>query len=56
MPVTMKLKLREGKKHSVRYDSENRDDPCLRSIYIMKTALPSPFPNSVTITIQEAEE
>lgn len=45
----------EEKKHSVRYDAQKTtaaEDIIVTSIYIVKGALPKPFPNSITLTIE----
>lgn len=42
------------KKHNVRYD--NPDSDSLRSIYVMKTGLPTPYPRSIKVTIEQNEE
>jgi hypothetical protein len=46
--------LNSVKKHSVRYDSIDKDD-VVRSIYIMKTAFAvgEKFPDKIKITIEE---
>jgi hypothetical protein len=44
--------LNSVKKHSVRYDAHPDDDnPVMTSAYISKSALPTPFPKDVLITV-----
>jgi len=44
------LHITEPKKHSVRYDNRS-EDAAIRTLYISKSALPTPFPQIVEITI-----
>ena len=41
--VTVEFTLKDEKKNSVRYDSSS-DDPAVTSAYVMKHALPKPYP------------
>ena len=49
-PVTVEFTLKDEKKHSVRYDASS-DDPAVTSAYVMKTALPRPYPKKFTMTL-----
>jgi len=53
--VTVTMKLNEEKKHSVRYDSANKEAD-VRSIYIMKSAFAvgEQYPKTILLTIKEA--
>lgn len=48
MKVTMKLD--EEKKHSVRYDAVEKH-AAIKSIYIMKSDLPKPYPKQVQVEV-----
>lgn len=40
-------------KHSVVYESNNPDAP-VTTVYVMKKALPTPFPDSITLEVKAA--
>jgi hypothetical protein len=44
----------EGKKHSVCYKT-SQQEPAVTSIYVMRTALGSPVPRKIKVTIEEVE-
>lgn len=46
-----KLRLNSEKKHSVRYDGQDDDNP-LRGLYVPKPVLPRPFPKEIIVTIE----
>lgn len=48
--VTVEFKLNSEKKNSVRYDSSS-DDPAVTSLYVMKHALPKPYPQTFKIEL-----
>lgn len=54
-PTTVILDLGEEKKHSVRYNSRLRDAP-VSSLYVGKSILPKPFPQTLKITIEEESQ
>lgn len=48
------LVFADEKKHSVRYNAEEGVvDPAVIAIYIMKSALPTPFPEVVEVTFSD---
>jgi len=50
--MQVEMKLNSVKKHSVRYNAvESEANPCVTSVYVMKSALPSPFPENLLLTI-----
>ena len=51
--ATVTMKLKEPKKHSVRYDAEEGAvDPALTSLYVSKLALPRGAPpETLTVTL-----
>jgi hypothetical protein len=49
-PVTVTLVKFEEKKGSVRYNAEG-DDPAMTSAYIMKYALPKPYPQRIKVQL-----
>lgn len=49
-PVKVTMKLYAEKKGSVRYKAVG-DDPAITDSYIMKTSLPTPFPQTVELTL-----
>lgn len=53
MPIQI-MQFNEEKKHSVRYDAApGTVKPMLTSVYVMKTALPNPYPRSISVQIEE---
>jgi hypothetical protein len=50
---TITLSFKDEKKHSVRYDSPEKD-AMISSIYIHKSALTRPWPKQVRVTVEEA--
>ncbi len=44
----------EEKKHSVCYNT-TQENPAVTSIYVMKTALPKPYPKKITVTLSSEE-
>lgn len=49
-PVTVTMKMLAEKKGSVRYKAIG-DEPAITDAYIMKHSLPTPFPETVKITL-----
>ena len=57
MKITQTLFLNEPKKHSVRYDEgPGESEPLLTSIYVGKTHLPRPIPDTIVVTVATPEE
>ena len=52
MEKTITLKKYKECKNSVRYNSLGEDCEYIMSVYVMKTHLPKPYPDTVTITIK----
>lgn len=53
MKTTQTLYLNEPKKHSVRYDAgPGESEPLLTSIYVSKTHLPRPIPDTIVVTVE----
>lgn len=52
--LKIKMKINSEKKHSVRYDvMENQtNDPAITSIYVMKSSLVKPYPETITVKIE----
>lgn len=48
---TIPMKKYEEKKHSVRYNAAE-EDAAIKSVYIMKSHLPTSFPEEVTVTLE----
>ncbi len=55
--ATVTLKLKDEKKHSVRYDADpSEQDPIVTNIYANKIALPrGRYPEQVTVTVEWEE-
>ena len=51
---TILLTLNSVKKHSVRYDCDEKNT-AVTSIYVMKRGLSEPFPETIKITIEEVD-
>lgn len=49
-PITILLRLKDEKKHSVRYDAALKEDP-VTAVYINKLALTVPYPQTLVLTI-----
>lgn len=50
MRIEIPMKINSEKKHSVRYDAVS-NEAALISVYVMKSSLPKPIPQTITITI-----
>lgn len=48
--IEVRLKMKEEKKHSVRYDATLKEDP-VTAVYINKLALTHPYPQTLVLTI-----
>jgi hypothetical protein len=53
--MTISMHINSEKKHSVRYDA-NTSESAITSVYVMKTSLPKPTPQKLTITIKMENE
>jgi hypothetical protein len=50
--MQVEMRLESVKKHSVRYNAAPEfADPCVTSVYVMKSTLPTPFPEKFLLTI-----
>lgn len=49
--LAIPMKINSEKKHSVRYDAIDKD-AALTSVYVMKTSLPNPIPQTLTIKVE----
>lgn len=45
------MKINSEKKHSVRYDAVD-NDAAVMSIYVMKTAIVNPIPQTITVKVE----
>jgi hypothetical protein len=45
----------DGKKHSVRYYAENKEDAAIESIYVRREQLGNPVPKRLQMTLEEVE-
>jgi len=55
--MQVEMKFASEKKHSVRYNAgEEFSDPCVTSVYVMKSALPRPFPKQFLLTLTFSQE
>lgn len=45
------MKINSEKKHSVRYDAVDKD-ASVTSVYVMKTSIPNPIPNNITVKVE----
>lgn len=50
----MQMKINSEKKHSVRYDVIEVEgvDATLQSVYVMKSSLPKPIPQTITVSVE----
>ena len=55
MTTTTRFKLFDVKKHSVRYNADpvGEVEPNMISVYVSKTALTTPYPKFIAITVEE---
>lgn len=51
MEIKIEMRINSEKKHSVRYDASDKDAG-LTSVYVMKSSLPNPIPQTITITVR----
>lgn len=49
--LTIPMKINSEKKHSVRYDAVDKDAG-VTSMYVMRTSLPNPIPQSLTVKVE----
>lgn len=49
--LTIQMKINSEKKHSVRYDAVDKDAG-VTSVYVMRTSLPNPIPQSLTVKVE----
>lgn len=55
MKATAKFVLEKQTKNAVRYKEEaGTAGPIIETIYIKKLALPTPFPQAITVTVEAA--
>lgn len=52
------LILADAKKHSVRYDADPNDNDgvAVTALYILKSAMPRPYPEVLILTIEDLED
>lgn len=55
MTKTTRFFLKEEKKNSVVYSAAEAD-PLATSVYVSKSALPTPFPKAITLTLNTLTE
>jgi hypothetical protein len=55
--MQVEMLFESEKKHSVRYNANPAfNDPCVTSVYVMKSALSRPFPKKFLLTITTGPE
>lgn len=54
MQIKIPMKINSEKKYSVRYDAIDKDAG-VSSAYVMKSSLPKPTPQSITLTVEFGE-
>ena len=54
MQIEVPMKINSEKKHSVRYDAV-ANDAGLTSVYVSKSSLPKPIPQSIVVTVKFGE-
>mgnify|MGYP000219769950 CR=1 FL=1 len=54
MQIEIPMKINSEKKHSVRYDAIDKDAG-VTSVYVMRSSLPNPIPQSINVTVKFGE-
>jgi hypothetical protein len=49
--LTIPMKINSEKKHSVRYDAIDKDAAVI-SVYVMRTSIPTPIPQTIIIKVE----
>ena len=55
MQITIQMKINSEKKHSVRYDAVDKEAG-VTSVYVMKSSLTHPIPQSIVVKVEMDNE